>query len=158
MESITIKGISFQLTDSARKTLAFTICMMCLFLFAISAYDKIVDHERFLAGLSKVKFIGSYAVYLAWGVPIAEIIVSILLIYPPSQKYGLHGFIGLMVIFTLYIGSMLLWAQKLPCHCNLIIEKLSFAEHLAFNLAFILLALWATYLKRKLLKITILNI
>lgn len=148
MESIAIKGISIQLTDNARKIIAFTICMICLFLFAISAYDKITDHERFLTGLSKVHFIGSYAVYLTWGVPIAEIIVSILLMYPPTQKYGLYGFTGLMMIFTLYIGSMLLWAEKLPCHCNLIVEKLSFGEHLAFNISFIVVASLGLWLKR----------
>ncbi len=148
MKSIAIKEIPFQLTDNARKVIAFTICMMCLFLFALSTYDKILDHERFLTGLSKVNFIGSHATYLAWGVPISEIIVSVLLIYPPSQRYGLYAFTGLMVIFTLYIGSMLLWAEKLPCHCNLIIEKLSFAEHLAFNIGFIALALIGLWLKR----------
>ena len=123
MESTIIGRRSIQITDRARDIITFVICLACLFLFAISAYDKIVDHERFLTGLSKVKFIAAYA-----------------------HKWGLYGFTGLMIAFTLYIGSMLLWAEKLPCHCNLIIEKLSFGEHLAFNIGFIALAIFGLLL------------
>jgi hypothetical protein len=149
MESTIIGRRSIQFTDRAREIITFIICLPCLFLFAISAYDKIVDHERFLTGLSKVKYIGTHALFISWTVPIMEIIVSLLLLYPPSHKRGLYGFTGLMVLFTLYISSMLLWAEKLPCHCNLIIEKLSFGEHLVFNIGFIALGIFGLLLTKQ---------
>ena len=62
--------------------------------------------------------------------------------------YGLWGFLLTMTAFTIYIGSMWLWAEKLPCHCNLIIEKLSWGEHVVFNLAFIGLAAFALWLMK----------
>lgn len=149
MESTIYRRQSFQLTPNAKEAIALVISMICLFLFAISAYAKIVDHERFMIGLSKVNYIGQYAALIAWSVPAAEIIVSLLLMYPETHKWGLYGFTGLMTVFTLYIGSLLLWAERLPCYCNLIIEKLGFGQHLIFNLVFIFLAVVALWLKKQ---------
>lgn len=143
------KLFSISLSSSAREWISFLICLMCLGLFAVSAYEKVVDHDRFFRGLLKVEYVGDYAEFVSLAVPVSEIIISLLLVYPPLQKIGLYGFVGLMVVFTLYIGSMLLWAEKLPCYCNLIIEKLSFGQHLAFNMIFIALAVYALWLKNK---------
>jgi hypothetical protein len=118
-------------------------------IFHLLLFDETIDeHEKFVLGLSKVKFIGSNAIWVSWVVPASEIAVSILLIHPVTQRHGLFGFASLMVLFTLYILSMLLWAEKLSCHCNLIIEKFSFSQHLVFNVAFIVLALSALQLMK----------
>jgi hypothetical protein len=132
-----------------KEDIVFIICLICLALFAISAYAKIGDHERFAKGLLKVKYIGEYAVFISWSVPITEIIVCVFLIIPPTHRIGLWGFTGLMTVFTLYIASMLLRAEKLPCYCNLIIEKLSWSQHLCFNITFIALAAAALWLGTK---------
>lgn len=124
----------------------YCICLLCLALFATAAYGKLADHETFVKGLSRVSVIGGAAVYLAWFVLIAEIIVCVLLLVPATIKLGLYGFTGLMTVFTGYILSMLFWAEKLPCHCNLIIEKLSWRQHLWFNVGFIALAVFALWL------------
>jgi len=137
-----------QINENVREIAAFIICLICLALFAISAYEKIVDHGRFLKGLSRVKLVGQYSVFISYFVPASEIIVSLLLINPATQRWGLWGFAGLMSVFTLYIGSMIFWAEKLPCNCNLIIEKLSWGEHLWLNLGFLALALSALWLGR----------
>lgn len=149
MESTITRKKPFQFTGTIREYLAFGIVLICLFLFLTSAYTKIEEHDRFVNGLLKVAFIGRYAWFISWAVPIAEIVVSIFLIISKTHKWGLYGFIGLMIVFTLYIGSMLLWSEKLPCHCNLIIEKLSFGEHLVFNGTFIVLSTLALWLMKK---------
>ncbi|MFA4867844.1 MAG: MauE/DoxX family redox-associated membrane protein [Pedobacter sp.] len=146
MESTTVKGKLLQLTSKAAELTVYGICLLCLALFASAAYGKIADHETFVKGLSKVSVIGGAAVYLAWFVPIAEIIVCFLLLIPALSKWGLYGFLGLMTVFTGYILSMLFWAEKLPCHCNLIIEKLSWGQHLWFNVGFMALAVFAFWL------------
>lgn len=138
----------FQLTYKVKELLIVGICLICLFLFLHAAYGKIVDHEAFAKGLSKVSFIGAYAEAIAWLVPIVEIGVALLLIIPTTHKMGLYLFTGTMGVFTLYIGSMLLWKEKLPCHCNLFVEKLSWGAHLWFNLAFIGLSVTAILLGR----------
>src|SRR5690606_7490727 len=116
-----------------------------LVLFATAAYSKVTAHEVFLKGLSRVALIGGAAKYIAWIVPVAEILTSILLIVPQTQRLGLYAFTAMMTVFTVYILSMLLWAEKLPCHCNLIIEKLSWEGHVWFNIGFIALAICALW-------------
>lgn len=139
----------FQISKKTREGIAFAISLACLFLFALSAYEKFTDLERFTAGLAKVKWIGLYATFVAKTVPIVELLISVLLLIPATQKLGLWAFASLLFLFTLYIASMLLWAAQLPCHCNLILEKLSFGQHLVFNIGFIFLALWGIYLMKK---------
>lgn len=124
------------------------ICILCLALFASAAYGKLADHETFAAGLSRVSFIKGAAVYLAWLVPFAELLVVALLVVPGTQRLGLYCFIALMAVFTGYIVGMMLWAENLPCHCNLIIEKLSWGGHIWFNLGFIALSIFALWLGR----------
>ncbi|PWG80672.1 MauE/DoxX family redox-associated membrane protein [Pararcticibacter amylolyticus] len=110
-------------TGKVKDYTVFVICMLCLVLFVISAYDKIADHETFEKGLARVAFIGRYAPLIAWTVPILEAGIAVLLMIPPASRLGLYGFTGLMIVFTLYILSMLLWAEHLPCNCNLLPHK-----------------------------------
>lgn len=149
MESKTIIRKNFQLSSRTKERITFLIILACLFLFLISAYAKIEDHERFANGLAKVQLIAGHATFISWMVPIVEIGVSMLLITPRTHRWGLYGFVGLMIVFTIYILSMILWEEKLPCHCNLIIEQLSWTAHLWFNLGFIVLALYALWLMKK---------
>jgi len=135
--------------NNVYSTAVTVVRLICLALFAVSAYDKFLDHERFMKGLSAVNYIGEYSIVISWMVPVVEVMVCLLLIVPETANYGLSAFGSLMGIFTIYISSMLLWAEKLPCHCNLIIEKLSFGEHLMFNLAFICLAIFGLWLNSK---------
>ena len=85
----------------SRGTVIYIICLMCLVLFAMSAFDKIIDHERFAEGLTKVKYLSEYASLVSWAVPAAEILVCLFLVYPPTQRLGLYGFVGLMMVFYL---------------------------------------------------------
>lgn len=146
MKSTIKKHLVFRLTDQTKEWMVYGICLLCLALFAVAAYDKAVAHETFVKGLSKVALIGAAAIYLAWLVPVAEILVCILLVVPRVQRWGLYCFTSLMVVFTVYIASMLFWAKKLPCHCNLIINQLSWGAHLWFNAGFIALAVFALWL------------
>lgn len=146
MERTTDKIKVFRLTDQTKAWMVYGICLLCLAVFSTAAYGKLADHDAFYRGLSKVALIGVWASYLSWAVPVAEILVSILLIVPRTQRLGLYGFTGLMTVFTGYILSMLFWAERLPCHCNLIIDNLSWEGHVWFNLGFIALAIYALWL------------
>jgi hypothetical protein len=149
MKSMINKQTGFQLSEKAKEWVVFGICLVCMFLFLSTAYSKVVEHGRFLKGISKVVVIGGFAGYLSWLVPAAELLVAVLLIIPQTCKWGLRGFIVLMTLFTAYILSMVLWAEKLPCHCSGAIEKLSWTQHIWFNLAFIALAISALRLSKR---------
>lgn len=149
MESILKKNRSYRLRESTKEWMVLGICLICTFLFLFSAYEKIIDHTRFANGLSRVSGIAPFAIIISWAVLILEILISKLLIIPKRHKLGLYGFAGLMIVFTLYILSMILLKEKLPCHCNLLIEKLTWGQHLWFNIAFIALSIGAIKLSKK---------
>ena len=135
-------------SEKFKNNTIFFICLICVFLFLYTGYSKIEDHRRFFKGLTRVTIIGPYALLISWIVPIVEIIIAILLIIPRTSKWGLYGFTILMGGFTIYIASMVLWTTKLPCHCGGAIEKLSWTQHIWFNLAFIAIAVFALWLSK----------
>jgi hypothetical protein len=143
MENVMNKKVVFQSSGLLKESLVIALRFTCMALFLYTAYAKIIDHERFLNGLLRVHIINGFAVYVSYLVPVSEIIIALLILIPQTARLGLYAFVGLMTIFTGYIVSVLIWEQKLPCHCGGAIEKLSWVQHIWFNLAFILLALIA---------------
>lgn len=152
MENITLNKIELRLKELDRDRLIIGIKLICMFLFLYTAYAKIVDHDRFLTGLSKVHIISGYAVYISWFVPFSEILTFVLLLFPKTVKWGFVAFLGLMFLFTGYIVGAMIFEKTLPCHCGGVIEKLSWTQHLWFNLFFMgfaALALWMIASKNK---------
>lgn len=137
---------SSRLSQNKRELIILIIKYLCLFLFVYTAYAKLADHARFYKGLTRVHLVSGYAMAITYLVPIVEILVSILLIIPNTLKAGLISFVLMMTAFTIYIISAMIWEPKLPCHCGGAIEKLSWMQHIWFNLAFIILALIALWL------------
>lgn len=150
MESIITNDTKFQISTTTRDKIIRAICWLCMALFLYTAYAKIVDHARFLAGLTRVHLISGLAVFISFAVPIVEIFVALLLLIPQTAKIGLYSFIAVMLSFTLYIISAMIWEPRLPCHCGGAIEKLSWGQHIWFNLAFISSAIFALWLIKKL--------
>lgn len=143
MERIVSRKNGFQLSESTKSRIITFIRIACMFLFMFTAYAKLIDHDRFLRGLSQVHIISGFAVYISWFVPFSEILTFILLLLPRTAKLGFYAFIGLMILFSIYIICALIWERNLPCHCGGAIEKLTWMQHIWFNLAFILLAIMA---------------
>lgn len=140
---ITNNKSKFQFSELTKERIIIAIRWLCLALFLYTAYAKIVDHTRFLNGLTRVHLISAFAVFISFAVPIAEIIVALLLLIPQTAKTGLYSFIAVMSSFTVYIISAMIWEKNLPCHCGGAIEKLSWGQHIWFNLAFIAIAIFA---------------
>jgi hypothetical protein len=143
MESIITNNVRFQVSEPAKEKIITAICWLCMALFFYTAYAKIIDHARFLKGLTRVHLISGFAVFTSFAVPIVEIIVALLLLIPQTAKTGLYSFIAVMSAFTIYIISAMIWEKNLPCHCGGAIEKLSWGQHIWFNLAFITIAIIA---------------
>lgn len=134
------------MSENKKAILITVIRYLCLFLFVYTAYAKLVDHERFYRGLTKVYMVSNQASVISYLVPSVEILISILLIVPKTFKVGLIMFVVTMTAFTVYIISALIWEPKLPCHCGGAIEKLSWTQHIWFNIAFIILAIAALWI------------
>jgi len=125
--------------------IAYFIRIICATLFVFSGFEKIITHSQFERGLEKVSMIGNYANIMSWSVPILELLIALLIVVNKTSRLGLKLFVLLMFIFTVYIGIMLVWADRLPCHCNILIQQLSWSQHILFNVAFIAIAFFAIH-------------
>ena len=116
------------------------ISALFIFLFAYTAINKIIDHDRFVIVLGKSSYLSSLSVMISWMVPFLELLAVILLLIPGFRRAGLVLSLALMAAFTLYITLMLLFESHLPCSCGGVISKMSWQQHLWFNIFFLLLA------------------
>jgi hypothetical protein len=124
-----------------RKVMIDIISAMFIFLFIYTALSKFYTHKLFTQTLEETPLIGGIAIYIAISVPLIELLASLLLLIPRTRKLGLYSTLGLMLIFTLYVGYMILFTPGRPCTCGGVIEKMTWIQHLLFNIAFTLLAL-----------------
>ncbi len=112
---------------------------LLVFLFTYTACSKLMDHASFLTSILQFPIIRNYATLISWLIPTLELLIVVSLL---SYKYKLMRLwfsLFLMVIFTVYIGYMILYIPHLPCSCGGVLKELSWQNHLLINGAFILL-------------------
>jgi uncharacterized membrane protein YphA (DoxX/SURF4 family) len=122
------------------------ICLLYILLFVYAAVSKLLDFQNFQAQLGQSPLLSAFAGIVSWVVPIAELFIALLLIFPKYRLAGLFSAFSLMVLFTTYIIIILNFSSFIPCSCGGILEKLGWTEHLIFNIVFILLAVIGTLL------------
>ena len=155
MKNVTLSGNlpkrnSFALfIDSKRNTIVEVIAALFILLFMYTAINKFIAFDSLKIVLQKYPLIGNFPVLVAWGLPLVETIVALLLFLPRTRLYGLYASLILMASFTIYLAYMLLFTPKLPCTCGGLLQKLSWPQHLVFNIIFFSLALWGILLQRK---------
>ncbi|WP_394371636.1 MauE/DoxX family redox-associated membrane protein [Pinibacter aurantiacus] len=125
-----------------RKLVVEIISSLLIFLFAYTAFQKFSHHATFLHTLERAGLSGFFAICLSWVVPIIELLVASLLLFPSLRRTGLLVSIILLSGFTIYILYMLLFIPNLPCSCGGVISYLSWKQHLIFNISFLLLSLY----------------
>jgi putative oxidoreductase len=121
---------------------------LLILLFCYAAITKLTDRQHFQEVLSQMPLIKYIAVFISFALPITELFVSALLFMPKKRLIGFYASFGLMMVFTFYIGYMLMFASKLSCSCGGVLQQLSWRQHLLFNLIFIALSATAIKLYR----------
>lgn len=119
------------------------ICGLLILLFAYAAITKLTDRQHFHVVLAQMLLIKHIAGFISFALPVTELLVCTLLFIPASRLLGLYASCGLMIVFTLYIGFMIMFAPHLPCSCGGFLQKLNWSQHLVFNLVFIALSITA---------------
>lgn len=109
-------------------------------LFLYSAVDKLYDVQKFIVQLGQSPMLTAFAGYIAWIIPALEIIIAVLVVIPKTTLIGLFASFSLMVMFTAYIFVIMNYSEYIPCSCNGILEGASWAQHLTFNIVFVILA------------------
>ncbi|PKD18404.1 hypothetical protein APR41_04435 [Salegentibacter salinarum] len=119
-------------------------------LFIYTGATKLFDYSSFYDNLYNNPLINSRLLtnFLSIGVPILELIVGSLLLYPKKKLLGMIAAMGLLNLFTIYILGILFLSPYTPCSCGGIISLLSWHQHLYFNLGCIAIGLLGLYLMK----------
>ena len=124
------------------------IAIAYVLLFIYAATSKLLDFETFSVQLAQSPLLSAYAGIIAWLVPGIELAIAVLLTLKRFRTSALYAAFTLMVMFTAYIFIILNFSDFIPCSCGGVLEKLSWTQHLIFNVVFILLAGIAVFLLR----------
>lgn len=125
------------------------IASLFILLFLYTGLSKLREHAEFQVVLSTSPLLATSSLVLSWMLPILEIVISILLFFQATRKYGLVISMMVMAIFTIYISYMLLFTPNLPCSCGGVLKQLNWSQHLLFNLFFLSLSILAIWLSKK---------
>lgn len=124
------------------------IVFLCVLLFVYAAVSKLMIYEYTAAQLKLAPLTAPIAGFVAWAVPVSELLIATMLCFSRWRLAGLYAFMALMTLFTIYIVQTLFFSEQLPCQCGGAIGLLSWSEHLLFNIGFMLLAVVAIMLQR----------
>jgi hypothetical protein len=111
-----------------------------------------MDYDIFKEQLGASPILAPFSKLIAVGLPVVEILVTILLLIPKWRLKGFLASLFLMTSFTIYIIATLSFSKHIPCSCGGIIAELSWTQHLIFNTIFIGLAIVGIILSKKILK------
>lgn len=132
-----------------RKAIVDIIAALLILLFTYTAVNKLVGLDLFKVLLAQSPGIGDHAGWLYIVIPAVELIIAALLFFPATRLKGLYASFTLMLAFTIYVGYMLYVGGDLPCSCGGAISKMTWQQHLYFNMFFTLAALLAIIMTRK---------
>ena len=134
MQKLLIKYLSFLVPVTS---------YLYILLFVYAAISKLLDFENFRVQLAESPLLSAYAGLIAPAVISLELLLVLFLSFKTTRLTGLYASFFLMIAFTVYIYLILNYSDFVPCSCGGIIEKLGWTEHMVFNIAFALLALFA---------------
>jgi len=132
-----------------RTLLVDSIAFFFILLFLYTATAKLMDWQTFRDELQSSPLVGNFAGIIVWVLPAVEILLAIALFVPAWKLYGLYATFILMVLFTIYVGAILLIDNQLSCSCGGIIENLPPDRHIIFNSICVLLAGLAIVVHRR---------
>ncbi|PWJ96016.1 methylamine utilization protein MauE [Flavobacterium araucananum] len=117
------------------------ICLVFALLFMYAAASKLFDFENFKIQLGQSPLLSAFANWISITVPVLELIIAVVLFIRNYRLIGLCAAYMLMIMFTVYIYIILNFSAFVPCSCGGILEKMTWREHLIFNICFVLLAI-----------------
>lgn len=121
---------------------------LLILLFTYTAVSKLSDYTHFVRVLGESPLIHKGADIIGWLLPVTELVIVLLLFFPATRKAGFVFSFYLLVLFTLYLIYMLLFAADLPCSCGGVISKMSWKQHVWFNVFFICVSIAGIYAQK----------
>jgi uncharacterized membrane protein YphA (DoxX/SURF4 family) len=128
--------------------ISYSISLLFSALFLYAGVSKLMEFDLFEGQLELSPIFHSVAVFITYGLPVLEIILSIILFFPAMQKYALLGAFILMALFTIYVFALIYGYKHLPCSCGGLLEELSWKQHLILNIFLTITAFFGFFLSK----------
>ncbi|WP_291131204.1 MauE/DoxX family redox-associated membrane protein [Flavobacterium sp. UBA7682] len=138
-----------KLSSSFKSNFIYIVALLHILLFSYAAASKLLDFQNFQVQLGQSPLLSAFAVTVSVAVPMVEFILVLMLMLPRFRLIGLYGSFVLMTMFSAYIVIVLNFSSFTPCSCGGILEKMSWTEHLIFNIVFVVISAIAIILHSK---------
>ena len=126
------------------------ICTLLILLWVYTAFSKLIDIAEFKRQLANQTFGKTTSDLLLWFIPISEILAALLLLFRKTRLAGLTLSAVLMLLFTGYIGLVLLnFYERVPCSCGGVLKEMGWHLHFWFNLYFFAISSMGVWLSMK---------
>jgi len=123
---------------------------LLVLLFMYTGFSKLFALEDFTGTLYNQPIPHVFVPLLTWIFPCLEVLTAGCLLFGRTRRIGLYSSLALMILFTAYIGAILLhFFHKTPCSCGGIFRTLTWPQHFAINLGLIMLTCLALFQGRK---------
>lgn len=135
--------------SNLKQQITTAISLAYIILFTYAAVSKVLDFHNFQIQLGQSPLLNAFAGWVSYGVIIVELVLVLMLFTNKYKLAGLYGSFFLMTLFSAYIYIVLNHSAFTPCSCGGVLEKMSWTQHLIFNLVFVTLAGIAILLQSK---------
>ena len=133
-----------------RQILIECISALLILLFLYASMSKFMDFHTFTGEMMNQPLPHYLSRFLIWFIPITEIVLCLLLLFERTRLLGLYGSLGFMSLFTIYsIIIILNFFGRIPCSCGGVIKRLTWRQHIVFNLFFVALSISGIILQRR---------
>lgn len=133
-----------------RQVIIECIAALLILLFLYASLSKFLDFKTFTGEMNNQPLPNSWTPFLVWFIPCTEIAISLALLFEYTRLLGLYASLILMSLFTVYTVIILLhFFSYVPCSCGGVIKRLTWRQHLVFNLFFVALSVLGIILQRR---------
>ena len=137
------------MTSSGKAMTVSGIAALFIFLFVYTALSKLFHFSQFAHTLSRTTLLHPFASWVAWVLPLTELVIALMLFIHGTRTKGLWASFVLMLAFTAYIAYMLGFERHIPCSCGGILASLTWTHHLQLNVVLLLLSMTGLLLAGK---------
>lgn len=124
------------------------ISILFAMLFLYAAIDILMDVAFFKRQVGDFSALKPITPFIAWFLPLSEIIVAVLLFVPAWRLRGFYGALALMILLTGYVILLLSFSKRLPGLIN-VPDFLSWKQQLVLNCILLVMAVMGIVQQRK---------
>lgn len=133
-----------------RKIIIELISSLLILLFLYASLSKWLAWKTFIGDMNNQPFPNWMTPFLVWTIPTFEVLIAVALIFEKFRVKAFYASLFLMSAFTIYTVAILFHAFRyIPCSCGGVIRKLTWPQHLFFNLFFVGISILGIILKKR---------